>query len=110
MAASFSACWYCDSLRFCSVMSRTRTSMRVMWPPSRAGEDDRVRRGVHHETQVALGGGGGAERLHQRAGLARDLVFEQRGIAAVGAQRVHDPGADDGEAAADQHGARGVGD
>ncbi len=101
-----------DRLAVCSGHGpdRARRLVRFHNPARRVGEDDRVRHGVHHETQVALGGGGGAERLHQRAGLARDLVFEQRGIAAVGAQRVHDPGADDGEAAADQHGARGVGD
>ena len=42
MAASFSACWNWDSLRFCSVTSRARIRTLVILLPSRIGAYSRV--------------------------------------------------------------------
>ena len=70
---------------------------------------DRIGHGVHDEAQIALRGGGGGERVHQRPGLAGDLVLEQRGVAPVGAGGVDQSQPDDPDGQRDEHGTPHVG-
>ena len=58
-------------------------------PAFRVEHDDGVGDGLHQRADVVLGGGGGGERIHQRAGLRGDFALEQRRIAAVGAEGGH---------------------
>src|SRR5207249_8021086 len=53
---------------------------------------------------IALRGGGGGERVHQRPGLAGDLVLEQRGVAPVGARGVDQSQPDDADGQSDEDG------
>ena len=86
-----------------------RRLVRLEDPAGAVDHDDGVGDGVHDEPQVAFRGRCRRERIHERSGLARDLVLEQRRVAAVGAQRMREPDADDGHRHADQHRGTGVG-
>src|SRR5256885_812804 len=78
-----------SSSSVCAKPEMIAAGLLISWAtPLAVDHHDRIRHGVHEQTQIALRAGGGGERVHQRPGLAGDLVLEQRGVAPVGARGV----------------------
>ena len=78
-------------------------------PPPAVDDHDRIGHGVHEEPQIPLRGGGRRERVHERPGLAGDLVLEQRRVAPVGAGGMNQTQPDDHDGQRDEHRAAHVG-
>src|SRR6266516_3764571 len=76
-----------------------RRRVRLEDPTLTIDHHDRIGDGVHHQPEVALRGRGGGERVHERPGLVRHLVLEQRRVAPVGPEGIHEPEGDDRDAA-----------
>ena len=83
---------------------RARRRVEVGHPALAVQHRDGVGDGLHHQAQVALRSRGDDERVHQGAGLVRDLLLQQLGVAAIDAHQIREARGQEREARADQRG------